>query len=131
MIAWVTLGIAIYESIVILIVSYGKFQFKETIVHSFWWALNQSFMQSPPTFFIAGIAYLFSFQLIFFLVLFRVLMMHHAREPAVVTAFWDSKGTKSGRRLIYVWGCWCFWAFRLTDEGRGAAGDKDDCAPRS
>jgi dolichol-phosphate mannosyltransferase len=96
MIAWVTLGIAIYESIVILIVSYGKFQFKETIVHSFWWALNQSFMQSPHTFFIAGIAYLFSFQLIFFLVLFRVLMMHHVENQRLLLHFGIQKEQNQG-----------------------------------
>ncbi len=84
MIAWATLGIAIYESIVILIVAYEKFQWKGTLAHSFWWALNQSFMQSPHTFFIAGIAYLFSFQLIFFLILFRVLMMHHTENQRLL-----------------------------------------------
>jgi dolichol-phosphate mannosyltransferase len=95
-IAWTTLSIAVYESIVILVVTFGKFQWKETFFHSLWWAINQSFMQSPHTFFIAGIAYLFSSQLIFFLILFRVLMMHHAENQRLLLHFGISKEQSKG-----------------------------------
>jgi len=82
-----SLVVAVYETCTILYETSKNYVWKENLVHSLWWALNESFMHSPHTFIIAGVTYLFGFQLTFFLILVRMLMMHHSENQRLLLHF--------------------------------------------
>lgn len=93
LVAMLTLGVGVYESVIILMSVLESFTWVGGFAHSLWLALHRSFAASPHTFVIAAVAYVLGLQMLFALIFWQILMMQHNELQRLILYF----GTRSNK----------------------------------
>jgi dolichol-phosphate mannosyltransferase len=98
LLTWLTLIVGIYESIIIALAVQQHFFWSGGFKHSLWLALYTSFVESPHTFVIAGVAYILGLQMLFALIFLKLLMMQH-NEMMRLQLYFGTRSTPHNSKI--------------------------------